>query len=204
MNTSAEIGFGRPGLDRCSDAYKWLRSYAPDVKYRIESKAFFAAILLLLFTLVCPLARPFGKRSQTPDWQEINADGLFCFSLPQGFIKTDMAGVEHYLSEYYKGKTRFLFISGDTASKAYEVRHQPDMEDYQETETRIGGKLANIRTYSQIRNGARIYHAELNIGNWEKGDVELYMEVESSSPDDLRIAKQIFNSIKFLTQKSAG
>lgn len=71
------------------------------------------------------------------------------------------------------------------------------MDDYQETEAVIDGKRANIRTYSQIKDTGRIYRAELNIGNWEKADVELYMEVESESAADLGMAKRIFNSINF-------
>jgi hypothetical protein len=82
------------------------------------------------------------------------------------------------------------------------MRRQPEMEDYQETETRIAGKRANIRTYSQVRDGERISRAELNIGNWEKAEVELYMEVESKNPADLEIAKQIFNSVVFLKRNA--
>ena len=112
-----------------------------------------------------------------------------------------MTGVENYLGEYYRGKTRFLFISGDTASYAYDVRRQPEMEDYQETEIRLEEKPINIRT-SQIRDGERIYRAELNIGIWEKANVELCMEVESNNPADLEMAKQVFNSIEFPKKKS--
>jgi hypothetical protein len=120
---------------------------------------------------------------------------LFTFRLPPGFAKSNTAGVEHYLGEYYKGKVRFLFIWGDTASNAYDLRRQPEMEDYLETECRIDARKANIRTYSLIRNGYRAYRSELNIGNWAKGDVELYMEMESLNPADLEVAKEIFSSI---------
>ena len=150
---------------------------------------------------VPPLSK--SKFAQASGWQNINADGWFTFSLPQGFIKTDMMGVEHYLGEYYKGKTRFLFVWGDTASNAYDVRREPEMEKYEEEETSIGGKRANIRTFALVRNGARMYRAELNMGNWEKAKVELYMELESSNAADLETAKQIFRSIKF-SKKSRG
>ncbi len=137
------------------------------------------------------------QTAQTSNWQRIDADGLFTFRLPQGFTKTDMTGVEHYLGEYYKGETRFLFICGDTNSYAYDVRRQPEMEDYRETETRIDGKQANIRTYSQFENGQRVYRVELNIGDWANADVELYMEVESKNLADIDMAKRVFNSIEF-------
>lgn len=108
-----------------------------------------------------------------------------------------MTGIENYLGEYYKGKTKFLFIYGDTASNAYDVRREAEMENYQETETKVDGKRANIRIFSQIRNGERIYRAELNIGDWKNADVELYMEVESKNQADLEMAKHIFNSVVF-------
>jgi hypothetical protein len=108
-----------------------------------------------------------------------------------------MTGVEYYLGEYYKGEVRFLFICDNTNSYAYDVRRQPEMEEYRETETRIDGKQANIRTFSLLQNGQRLYRAELNIGNWEKSDIELYMEVESKNTDDLETAKEIFTPIDF-------
>lgn len=166
-------------------------------------KKAFPATLLLLCTIF-GLASVSLCRSASPstEWQKIDADGLFTFRLPRGFTKTNMAGVEHYLGEYYKGKTRFLFVWGDTASNAYDVRREPEMEDYQETETRIQAKRANIRTYSQMREGeGRVYRAELNVGDWENARVELYMELESKDPAELQMAKEIFDSIEFSNNK---
>jgi hypothetical protein len=132
-----------------------------------------------------------------PEWQTIDADGLFSFRLPQGFTKTNMTGGEKYLGEYYKGESRLLFIWGDTASLAYSERRQPSMHDYQEVITRIRGKRANIRTYWETTNAKRIYHAELNVGNWENGQIELYMGLESKDPTILDTANQVFRSIVF-------
>ncbi|HEX7999555.1 MAG TPA: hypothetical protein VF528_14305 [Pyrinomonadaceae bacterium] len=167
-------------------------------------KTAFATSLFLILTILCLGSVSICQTAQVSEWQKIDADGLFTFRLPQGFNKTNMAGVENYLGEYYRGETRFLFIWDATASYAYDVRRQPEMEDYQETETVIGGKRANIRTYSEVRDGERIYRAELNVGNWEKADVELYMEVESKDASDLEMAKQIFNSIKFSKGRRAA
>ena len=94
-----------------------------------------------------------------------------------------------------------MFIVGDTASNAYDERRQPEMKEYRETENFISGKQANIRTYSQIRNGQKIYRAELNIGNWKEADVELYMEIESTNFADLLIAEKIFDSVIFTGKK---
>ncbi|HEX8774119.1 MAG TPA: hypothetical protein VF735_10955 [Pyrinomonadaceae bacterium] len=164
-------------------------------------KAFTATLLLLCAIFGMASVSLCQSEASSAEWQKIDAEGLFTFRLPQGFTKTDMTGVEHYLGEYYKGKTRFLFVWGDTASNAYDVRRQPEMEDYQESETRMKGKRANVRTYSQMREGERIYRAELNVGDWEKAQVELYMELESSSPAELEVAKEIFNSVEFSDKK---
>lgn len=154
-------------------------------------KTFVLTFLIFIFasTALCQTA--------SSDWQKINAEKLFTFYLPKGFAKTTMIGIENYLGEYFKDKTRFLFIYGDTASYAYDARRQLEMEDYQETETKIDSKRANIRTFSQIRNGERVFRAELNIGDWENANVELYMEVESKNRADLEIARQIFSLVVF-------
>jgi hypothetical protein len=152
------------------------------------------------FTILCFVSAALCQTKQTPDWQKID-EKTFTFLLPKGFKKTGMTGVENYLGEFYKGRTRFLFIEGDTASNAYDTRREPEMEDYQESETIIEGRKTNIRTYTQTTDGRRLYRAELNVGNWEKAQVELYMELASENPDDLKIAKQIFNSITFSKKK---
>jgi len=70
------------------------------------------------------------------------------------------------------------------------------MSDYQETTTRLGGKRANIRSY-RSEKGKRMYYAELNVGNWENGEVELYMRVEGIDPGTPALASAIFKSVKF-------
>jgi hypothetical protein len=154
---------------------------------------------MLLF-LLC-LAPLHAQTGPTLSWQKINADGLFTFRLPQGFKKTGMTGVENYLGEYFKGETRFLFVWSDSGSDEYDG--QPQIENYRETETRIDGKRASIRTFSLIRDGERRYRAELNVGDWRKGKVELYMDMESKDRADLAIAKRIFKSVIFSKRRRA-
>jgi len=50
-----------------------------------------------------------------------------------------------------------------------------------------------------MTNGVRVYHAELNVGNWDRGELELYMGIESTDESALLLARQIFNSITFPT-----
>ena len=154
-------------------------------------------LVFVLFALLACESMSLCQTSIPKGWQKINADGLFTFYLPQGFRKSDMMGVEHYLGEYFKGETRFLFVHGDTGSNAYDVRRTEEMNDYEEVETKIGGKKANIRTFYLNENGKRRYIAELNIGDWANADVELYMEMSGSSHAVLKMAKQIFRSVEF-------
>jgi len=70
------------------------------------------------------------------------------------------------------------------------------MYDYEESISRVRGKRANIRTYWDS-NGERLYHAELNVGNWERGELELYMGISSREQSSISEAKQIFSSITF-------
>jgi hypothetical protein len=153
------------------------------------------AVLLITLGLVGLVSAALRQTATTSEWQSINVDGLFSFRLPREFTKTEKKGVESRLGEYYRGRTRFLFIWGGSASPAYGERRQPGMGDYQEVTTRLRGKRANIRTYWQLTGDKRIYHAELNIGNWEKGQVELYMGLESNDPASLETANQIFRSV---------
>src|SRR6266850_1591255 len=155
-------------------------------------KLVFALSVLLLCDSIsrCQTSAPKG-------WGEIEADGLFTFYLPQGFKKTDMMGVENYLGEYLKGETRFLFVHGDTGSHAYDVRRTKEMNNYDEVETTVDGKKANIRTFYLIERRNRTYVAECNIGDWANANVELFMEVTGRSPAVLAMAKQIFRSVDF-------
>lgn len=152
---------------------------------------------VLVLSILLFVSAAISQTASTTVWQKIDADGLFTFRLPQGFTKTGMTGIENYLGEYYKGETRFLFIHSATASYSYEDRRQPEMQGYQETETQIDGRRANIRIFWLDENGERRYRAELNIGDWPTNDVELYMELESKNPADIEMAKAIFNSVDF-------
>lgn len=131
----------------------------------------------------------------TSDWQTVDVNDLFTFRLPAGFTRRTSKSEERV--EYYKGETNLVSIWGNTESLAYNNRRQAWMNDYQESTTRIRGKRANIRTYWHTLNAKRIYRAELNVGNWEKGQVELYMGIESSDPAMLETAREIFKSVSF-------
>lgn len=128
-------------------------------------------------------------------WQTIDFNGLFTFRLPDGFATRSPVAPDDTRAEYFKDKTKLLVIWGHTQSGAYRARQQNWMRDYHETTTRLRGRPANIRTYSFIDNSTRTYRAELNVGNWDKGEVELYMRLETNDPAMLEVADEIFKSI---------
>jgi hypothetical protein len=128
-------------------------------------------------------------------WQTVDFNGLFSFRLPDGFARTSPNSSDELRAEYQKDKTKLIVRWGQSESVAYKDRKQNSMDDYQESTIRIGGRRANIRTYLQTVNSKRSYRAELNLGNWEKGEVQLYMRLESDDAAMLPIADQIFKSI---------
>lgn len=139
-----------------------------------------AALFLLIFTA---------------GWQTVDFQGLFSFRLPAGFEKRNPATAEDLRAEYYKDKTKLIVLWGKTESVAYNDRQQSWMHDYHESTTRIRGLRANIRTYSQRENAKLSYRAELNVGNWDKGEVQLYMRLETDDAATLAVAEEIFKSI---------
>jgi hypothetical protein len=62
----------------------------------------------------------------------------------------------------------------------------------------IDGKHATVRTFLYKFERASLYIAELNVGDWRKAQVELYMGMDSPKRTDIQTAKQIFRSVKFL------
>jgi hypothetical protein len=130
-------------------------------------------------------------------WQTIDFHGLFTFRLADGFTQRAATGPDDVRAEYDKGPTKLVIVWGQSESLAYNDRQQNWMHDYHETTTRLRGLRANIRTYSQDKNSQRLYAAELNVGNWEKGEVQLYMRLESDDPALLPVAEEIFKSVTF-------
>ena len=70
------------------------------------------------------------------------------------------------------------------------------MSDYEETTSRIGGQNSNVRTFSYIKGAKRRYVAELNIGNWDRDQVQFFMRVEGPNKAAVELAKQIFKSVR--------
>jgi len=153
-------------------------------------------VFLGVLIFICGLTATPGQTRQTmADGQTINVDGLFSFHLPPGWSKRSSFNVLDVKGEWFKGKTRLVYVWGKTESGDYGERQKSWMNDYEETTTRIGGRRANVRSFSRVVDGRRMYYAELNVGNWEKGEVQLFMRVEGSDATTTELAKQIFKSV---------
>ena len=72
------------------------------------------------------------------------------------------------------------------------------MRDLREDAITIDGKHATVRTFLYKFERASLYIAELNVGDWRQGQVELYMGMDSPNHADIQTAKQIVRSVKFL------
>lgn len=153
--------------------------------------------MVIAFFLVSVNPRSLTQTQSTVDWQLIDFDGLFTFRLPQSFTKHERAPTQNPSATYRDGSTTLILEWRPTNPAIFSERRQPWMNDYAESTSRIGGKRANIRTFSESKTGEHVYHAELYVGNWESRQVELFLSVVSTKPEALNTAREIFKSIVF-------
>ncbi len=152
-------------------------------------------VFLTVILFVLGLA-PAGMCQQSEmNGKPVDVEGLFSFRLPQDWSKRSSFNVAEVRGEWGRGETKLVYVWGHTESGGYNERRQSSMNDYEETTTRLGGRKADIRSFSILKDGKRIYKAELNVGNWEKGEVQLYMRIEGSNPKTLDLAKEVFKSV---------
>ena len=157
-----------------------------------NARRVFLPALMFIFGLALPAGM--CQQSET-NGQRVDVEGLFSFRLPPGWSKRSSFNVAEVRGEWAKDGTRLVYVWGKSESGDYGERRQSWMNDYEETTTRLGGRMANIRSFWSVKNGKRMYQAELNVGNWEKGEVQLYMRVEGSDAATIGLAKQIFKSV---------
>ena len=159
-----------------------------------SARRVFLAVIIFIFSLglTAGMCQQSGMSGQTVD-----VDNLFSFRLPRGWSKRSSFNVAEVRGEWAKDGTKLVYVWGKAESGSYSERRQSWMNDYEETMTRLGGRRANSRSYSSVKDGKRMYIAELNVGNWEKGEVQLYMRVEGTDPTTIDLAKEIFKSVTF-------
>jgi len=148
-----------------------------------------------MVVIIFALAVPAFRQQKEMKEHTVDVEDLFSFRLPPGWTKRSSFNVAEVRGEWAKGGTKLVYVWGKTESGLYSERRQSWMNDYEETTTRLGGRRANSRSYSSVKDGKRMYIAELNVGNWEKGEVQLYMRVEGTDPKTLDLAREIFKSV---------
>jgi len=128
-------------------------------------------------------------------WRKIEAEGLFTVYLPSDFEQLDgAAGLDNFYSIYSNGNIT-LNISGVPCYE-YDRRREVLGEDFREQPVIIAGFPATAFSYTRTDNDAnQTYVSELYVGDWSRGAVTLDMEISAKTPDDLRIAEQVFRTI---------
>lgn len=153
-------------------------------------------VFLAMAIFILGLGLPAGMCQQSEiSGQTVDVEGLFSFRLPPDWSKRSSFNVAEVRGEWAKDGMRLVYVWGKTESGGYGERRQSWMNDYEETTTRLSGRMANVRTFSSVKEGKRMYEAELNVGNWEKDEVQLYIRVEGNDPKTLDVAKEIFKSV---------
>ncbi len=152
----------------------------------------FLAVIIFIFGMASP---PGMCQQSGMSEQAVDVEGLFSFRLPPGWCKRSSFNVAEVRGEWAKDGTKLVYRWRQTESGSYSERRQSWMNDYEETTTRLGGRRANIRSFLSVKDGKRTYQSELNVGNWEQGEVQLYMRVEGSDPTTSELARQIFKSV---------
>ena len=161
-----------------------------------SASTFLRMLVVLSTTVFCSLVLT-AQDTFMNDWHQVDVEGLFSFRLPKDFTKSESAVSETPVGEYSKGSIKLEFKWRPATTLTFEKRRQEWMNDYEESTSRIRGKRANIRTFWRTTNGKREYHAELNVGNWERGEIELYMTVVGGDQSARRLALEIFKSVSF-------
>src|ERR1043165_2991790 len=150
--------------------------------------------MFLAVAFIFGLSLPVGMCQQSQ--QTVDVEGLFSFRLPPGWTKTSSFNVAEVRGEWAKDGTKLVYVWQKTESGRYVQRRQGWMNDYEGTPARVSWRLGNVRSFSSVKDGKRMYQAELNVGNWERGQIELYMRVEGSDPRTVDVAKEIFKSVR--------
>src|SRR5215470_11595679 len=121
------------------------------VKSTNVRRVFFAAILFILGLAPAGMCQQSG--------QTVEVESSFSFRLPPGWTKRSSFNVAEVRGEWAKDGTKLVYLWGQTESGRYGERRQSWMNDYEETSTRLGGRMTNIRSFSSVKDGKRVYQA---------------------------------------------
>lgn len=131
-------------------------------------------------------------------WQKIEVEGIFTVSLPPELRRSSASGIESLYRYYSNGRMSFYFVYEPYSYLSYDSRMGEGKMNYKESLLEIGGRKAVLFTYDQDDEGRKTYHAELYVGNWAEGQVELIMSVASDEASDMKTAQTILSSVCFV------
>jgi hypothetical protein len=131
-------------------------------------------------------------------WKKVNAEGLFTFYLPPGAWDTGFRGTDDFYREWRIGRIRFMFVYEPMGVLSYDSREKVFGKGFQESAIEIGGRKAYLFDYPLVERGRREYYTDLYVGDFPKGQVNLWMQADSARLADLEVAKKIFRTVEFL------
>ena len=136
-------------------------------------------------------------------WRKVDAEGRLTFYLPPDMKQANVHGIENLYQAYSNGRMKLSFVYEPDAVLAYEDRESEFGRDYQEIRTEIDGRPAFLFIYRREAAEGRTlsHHADVYVGDLPKAQVKLWMWASSTSPEDLEIARRIFNSVEFTKTK---
>lgn len=111
--------------------------------------------------------------------------------------RSPVSGIESLYQHYSNKRMSFYFVYEPYSYLSYDSRKGEGKMNYRESVLNIGERKAVLFTYEQDDEGRKSFHAELYVGNWAAGQVELTMSVASSEQSDMKLARQILTSVCF-------
>lgn len=111
--------------------------------------------------------------------------------------RSAVSGIESLYRHYSNNRLSFYFVYQPYSYLSYDSRKEEGKINYQESTLNIGERKAVIFTYEQEDEGRKSFHAEMYVGNWAAGQVELIMAAASSQEADMKLARQILASVCF-------
>lgn len=160
----------------------------------------FIGVLLVIFlgaqSALCQTSIPDG-------WRKIDAEGRFIFYLPPEMKQANVHGIENLYQVYSDGRLKISLVFEPDGVLAYEERESQFGKDHQEIMSEVDGRPAFLFIYQREAEGRhpQTYNADIYVGDLPKAQVKLWMWASSTNPDDIEIARRIFNSVEFTKDK---
>lgn len=162
------------------------------------------SIIVVILMFVLTGASVYCQSSSSNTWRIVDAEGLFTFSLPPDMKQSDVRGIDSSYREYDNGKLTFSFVYEPNGVLSYGRREMEFGKGFQEVVTDVAGTKAYLFLYERATDAQnhKTYHADIYLGDFPNARVRLWMWARSTDPNDITIARKIFNSVEFLKDKA--